>query len=180
MPPRGFNASFLLGVRYMKITEELNYESFQFVNPSATTPTLSMLTATSNTLVGPQIGGFFEIYSVPNCWITFEMKGAICGNNARQGTTGFAPIINSAQIFDESKDRIVTAFVGDLELMLNWRITSHCVTRFGYQAMWVDGLALAARNFGPPATILEQGPAPLDSAGRVAYHGPHLGLEITW
>jgi hypothetical protein len=49
--------------------------------------------------------------------------------------------------------------------------------------MWVDGLALAARNLGPAGTAMEVGPVNsfgIDTIGNVVYHGPHIGLEIGW
>jgi hypothetical protein len=174
MLSNGFRASFLTGVRYVTVQEELYYHS---ESSAAGGSTVDYATRTTNDLVGPQIGGYFEFFSVPNSWISFEMKGAICGNSASQTTA------DSASGAFVSNDRVVTAFVGDLQLMLNWQITSHCVTRFGYQAMWVDGLALASQNFGPGGTAVSvNNPAvsALDAGGNVVYHGPHLGLEITW
>jgi len=46
--------------------------------------------------------------------------------------------------------------------------------------MWVDGLALATRNFGPSSGILPNSIAAIDTGGNVVYHGPHLGVEIVW
>jgi hypothetical protein len=177
MPGNGFRASFLVGVRYMSIDETLEYQSFLQTN-NTQLPSQMLKTWATNDLIGPQIGGYFEFFSyLPNSWVTFEIKGAICGNSATQMTW------DSVTNLNVQSDRVVTAFVGDLALMFNWRIASHCVTRFGYQAMWVDGLAQAARNLGPAGTALEVGPVNsfgIDAVGETVYHGPHLGVEIVW
>jgi hypothetical protein len=84
------------------------------------------------------------------------------------------PVING----DRSDN--TTSFVGDLSLMLVYRPTPHLATRIGYQAMWIDGLTLAAQNFAPPADILLNGPPAINVRGNAVYHGPHLGLELSW
>ena len=35
----------------------------------------------------------------------------------------------------------------DIKVMIEWRPTSAITRKIGYQAMWIDQLALAARNF---------------------------------
>jgi hypothetical protein len=171
----GFRASFLAGVRYISVEERLEYQSFTNIPIEASQV---LQTRTANDLVGPQIGGYFEFFTIYHSWVSFEAKGAICGNNAVQTTRDddHTPALVSS-------NQVATAFVGDLELMFNWQITKHCITRFGYQAMWVDGLALARRNLGPAGTALEVGPINtfgIDTAGETVYHGPHLGIEIVW
>ena len=133
----------------MSVNETLEYDSFATittVNPRV------LQTRTTNDLIGPQIGGCFAFYSIPNTWISFDVKGAICGNNATEKTGDALGTPSSVY-----STHVATAFVGDLELMFNWRVTPHCVARFGYQAMWVDGLALAARNLGPAGTASKWG-----------------------
>ena len=54
--------------------------------------------------------------------------------------------------------------------------------RFGYQALWCDQLALAAGNFAPNLASLTNAAAqpPINSGGRVIYHGPFAGLQLSW
>jgi hypothetical protein len=133
-------------------------------------------------LVGPQIGGFFEFFSLPRSWVTFEMKGALCGNTAMQQTSGSRTDSLGALVtnFDAGDHEVATAFVGDLQLMFNLQITPHCLARMGYQAVWVEGLALAAENLGPNSGILPNSVPAIATGGESVYHGPHLGLEIMW
>jgi hypothetical protein len=173
MLQNGFRASLLLGIRYMDIQEQFIYSSTT-VTPVAAS--FSMDTRTSNSLLGPQIGGNFEFFSIPHSWVTFGVKGAICGNEAGNH---IASLDTPTDTF--RRDQMTTAFVGDLELMFNWQITNHCIARFGYQAIWVDGLAVATTNFGQVHGIPNSPTAVLiDTGGNEVYHGPHLGVEITW
>jgi hypothetical protein len=171
----GFRASLLLGLRYMDIEEQFQYASTtDTVLPPATSATgFNMDTRTTNALLGPQIGGYFEFFSIPHSWVTFGMKGAICGNEAGHSIPSLGD--------DFRRDRMTTAFVGDLELMFNWQVTNHCIARFGYQAIWVDGLAIATTNFGQVPGVPQSASAvEIDTGGNSVYHGPHLGVEISW
>jgi hypothetical protein len=83
--------------------------------------------------------------------------------NEGQGTPPREPI-----------DRIVedsaTAFVGHLSATVELRFTEWCVGRVGYQALFVDGLALASRS--GPAAVLHDATA--------TFHGPIAGVVLTW
>jgi hypothetical protein len=50
--------------------------------------------------------------------------------------------------------------------------------RAGYQAMFVDGVAVGFENLQTDNIILQNGPGLLDDSGQIIYHGPILGL--TW
>jgi hypothetical protein len=180
MQYNGFRASLLTGVRYVSVQEHFFYHS-ESAEPAGGS-TINITTRTTNDLIGPQIGGFFEFYSLPHSWITFEVKGAICGNTSLQATSLSRTLSDGSPVTSYGSDAhtVATAFVGDLELMFNWQITPHCIARMGYQAMWVDGLALATENFGPASGILQIGTATINTGGETVYHGPHLGVEITW
>jgi hypothetical protein len=178
----GFRASLVTGVRYMSVQEHLYYHSESTLPVLAGGSTVNLTTRTTNDLIGPQLGGYFEFFSIPHSWVTFEMKGAICGNTALQETAGSRTNSLGQLVaqYDAGDNRVVTAFVGDLELMFNWQITSHCVARMGYQAVWVQGLALASENFGPASGILPNSTATIATGGETVYHGPHLGVEFMW
>ncbi len=171
MPHECLTVKFLLGLRYMSINEQFDYYAASMVH----TP-LSISTRTTNDLVGPQIGGEFYFFATPQCWIDLGIKGALCNDRALQDTNGTlsGPVVASRKACD------ATAYVGDLDLSLVWQITPHWLTRIGYQAIWVNNIAMAARNFGQPASILVNGPPQIDTIGRAVYHGPHVGLEVSW
>ena len=72
--------------------------------------------------------------------------------------------------------------VGDFDLALLWRPTAGMTARFGYEALVVNGLALASQNFVADAASLEAGTAnpPLNRNGTVLYHGPFAGVQLNW
>lgn len=178
MPTRCLAVSWLVGVRHIDIGEQFDYIS-ESVVPVPSASQLDLHTQTRNNLWGAQIGGLFEFYAQNCCWINFEIKGALCGNATRQTTHGVLNQASSTWIGQEAEDNI-TSYVGDLSLTLVYRPTKHLATRFGYQALWVDRLTLAAQNFSPPAALLLNGPPSINGRGNAVYHGPHIGLELSW
>jgi len=175
----GMAVSWLVGVRHIGVGEQFDYLSESFV-PTALGSTLTLSTKTRNNLWGAQVGSRVEIYVQNNCWINFEAKGALCSNSTRQETSGALVSGGTSTAIDQERSDNVTAYVGDLALELVYRPTSHLATRFGYQALWVDRLTLAAQNYAPPSEALLLGPAQINVRGNAVYHGPHIGLEVTW
>lgn len=176
---RGMAVSWLVGLRHIGVGEQFDYLSESLV-PTTLGSTLNLATSTRNKLWGAQIGSRLEIYVQNNCWINFEAKGALCSNSTRQTTVG--ALVSGGTTTPVSLERSdnVTSYVGDLALELVYRPTPHLATRFGYQAVWVDRLTLAAENYAPPAEALLLGPAQINVCGNAVYHGPHIGLEVTW
>ncbi|HEY4759433.1 MAG TPA: BBP7 family outer membrane beta-barrel protein [Thermoguttaceae bacterium] len=176
MPHDCLTAKFLLGVRYMSINEQFDYNSQSQATGSAS----YISTLTRNSLVGPQLGGDFYFFAYQQCWINFEFKGAICANQTLQDTNGTRAIGVNETPLGSSDTSNPTSFVGDLNLMLVWQLRPRLITRIGYQAIWVTNVAMARRNYDPPASILLNDTPFIDTNGNVVYHGPHIGLEFTW
>jgi hypothetical protein len=175
MPPGRASASFLLGMRYMGIPE-----AFEYLSESAAA-TNFVRVDTGNELFGAQIGALLEFYKEDCWWINCEIKGAICQNHANQHTILSQTLAGQAtEDFTGAVSKNGTAFVGDLALTVLYRYGEHLAARFGYQAIWVDRLALAADNFSTDVGILINGPAQLRRDANVVYHGPFAGLEIAW
>jgi hypothetical protein len=180
MPHECLTGKLIIGFRYISVNEQFDY----FTNsdtPRLAPPSSSVYinTLTRNDLFGPQIGGEFYFFAYPCCWIDVGIKGALCDNRAMQHTTG--TITDPGINVDQYRERDATAFVGDLDLQLVWKWNRHTMLRMGYQAIWVNNLALATRNFDPSANILlNNGPPQIDTIGRAVYHGPHIGLEFDW
>ncbi len=182
MPAGKLTTSILFGVRYLDIPERFEYatEAASGGFPGGSIATNEVRVDTDNVLVGPQIGALFEFYAENRWWVNFEIKGALCNNRAgqateyRNATDGFETVS-----FGSRKDDS-TAFVGDLALTFVYRWSPFLTTRLGYQAIWVDGLALASENFNRDVHILTDGPAQLVTEGNVVYHGPHAGIMLSW
>jgi hypothetical protein len=185
MPHECLTGKLLIGLRYINVKEQFDYFSHSNV-PLGQGSQVTLTTQTQNDLFGPQIGGEFYFYAYPCCWIDVGIKGALCNNRALQNTTGTLDSGFPATVATDIasyRGRDATAFVGDLDVELVWKLNRHFMTRIGYQAIWVNNLALATRNFSEPADILLSGfygPPQIDTIGRAVYHGPHIGLELDW
>jgi hypothetical protein len=70
------------------------------------------------------------------------------------------------------------SYLVEVGLVASQQINEHAFVRFSYEAMWIDGVALAARQI--PNTDLLAGTAEIETSGSVFYHGASIGLEINW
>jgi hypothetical protein len=172
--PAGCPTTVLLfGVRHVGIREE-----FDYLSQPKTSPPVTVHAHTVNNLWGPQIGGLVD-FGHDGAWLHIEGKAAICNNavdrdlDASVDGTGYThPRLSQSG----------TAFVGDASACILWRPTSSMSAKIGYQALWCDELALAARNFDPDLASLTDSAAqpPINRRGTVVYHGPFAGLQFSW
>ena len=184
MPAEGLQASVLVGGRFTTIEETFSYHSESTVPAAGTT--VDVTTSTDNSMLGVQIGAMFEFQVEPTWWVDAEIKGVMYSNVADQATSfrynqpaGAVPDVTIAN--DYAANDTVSSFGLDLRLMFTTRITNCLFCRVGYQAFWIDGVALASENMPRSSVALESGPVLLgNSPGRVVYHGPSLGVMGEW
>lgn len=179
MPSGALTPTLVFGVRHVGIREEFDYFSRRVIAPSTLSDPITVTSKATNDLWGPQLGGLFELNVFAETWVSFEIKGAICSNSTTRELGA------SIALPDDSHGRFsrnVTAYVADFNLSAFWKPTAHLATRFGYQAMWVGGLVLAAENFAPDLGTLQNSAIqpPLNQNGTVLYHGPYAGMELSW
>jgi hypothetical protein len=131
-------------------------------------------------MVGPEVGAKFEFYVQNRWWVNVEMKMALMSNRAEQSTEYFT--VNNTGTHDYVGNRTEdhTAFAGDLALTFVYRWSPNFSTQLGYQAIWLERIALATDNLNTDINILTQGPAQLNHAGRTVFHGPQAGITIGW
>ena len=164
----------LFGVRHVGIREEFDYYSVPTGNPNP----VSVHAHTNNNLWGPQIGGVVD-YGHQDIWLHFEGKAAICNNESDRELDA------NMNGIDATHPRLYhsgTTMVADISASILWRPTSALTAKIGYQAMWVDQLALAARNFvSDVATLTDAAAEPsINTRGTLIYHGPFAGLQLSW
>jgi hypothetical protein len=72
--------------------------------------------------------------------------------------------------------------VGDIGASILWRPVAALTAKIGYQALWCDQVALAARNFAPDLATLTNPllQSPMNARGTLIYHGPFAGLQWNW
>jgi hypothetical protein len=179
--PRGSyhctSTSFLLGVRYLKLEEQLRYSTSSSIPAGGSVNDANV--ATDNDMIGLQIGMLSQFMSRRGRgWVDFEIKGGVYQNEANlvSSFTNADRLGNVIVDFadDDARDR--TAFMGELSLNYNYPVTERGTFRIGYNAMWLTGVALAPQNLSSNLNILAQGPAQVDHGGEVVFHGPSAGM----
>jgi len=172
-----FEASFLIGARYMDISENFGY--FSHSNGTGVQNITNQFNvAAQNLLVGPQIGLMGQFLLRPQTWIDVDAKGAAFNNHATQNsfyTNNNNGIVTQAAATAQ-RDR--NAYLGDFAFNLNHQFTRTLTLRLGYNLLVVSNLALGSRNVNHDLTTTTVGPATINTNGRMTYHGPTLGL--TW
>lgn len=180
MPYSTVQCAAIFGTRYLTIRDRFFYRSESLEpNPAGTVNTAEV--GTNNRMLGPQIGGALEMHVAQRAWLNFETKGAMLFNQASQGTvfqTG--PLAGGGTPVYGTRSDQRLAFAADLQVTLMWKFSQAIVGRLGYQAIFVEGLALGSENFNRNALNAPTDPSQLVKDGNAAIHGPFTGLTITW
>jgi hypothetical protein len=160
--------SVLMGFRYVELHEELNSSVTDLTDQSS----LSILDANvDNHLYGGQVG--LNVAFINTCRFSIEgvVKAGVYCN--------YSDLTMS--VIDLQRQNVKTthtAALGEVGLMGIFQVTNHLSARLGYQAMWIDGIAIASdqvENFNPVAT----NPKPY-MGGTLFYHGASAGLEYAF
>jgi hypothetical protein len=128
---------------------------------------------TDNHLYGGQIGAEAALGSIGHWRLDSWLKAGVYANHADQTTTLLTPISASA---GASQDR--TAFVGSVGISLCRPVTRCLAFWTGYQAMWLDGVALAPSQLA--VTNVQNNYATVDADDSLLLHGVTLGMDLTW
>jgi hypothetical protein len=177
-PPGRLTMSILAGVRYAEIDED-----FQFDTQTSTAPasTNNFHVVTGNQMIGGQFGALFEFYIENRWWIDTEVKGAMFSN--RQHLINEYQNINAAglsTVFINGDNEVHTSFAEDITVSLVYRWSAHCSTRVGYQATFMQDVALAPENLSSDLSVIQQGPAVVSHNQNIIYMGPVAGLMMAW
>jgi hypothetical protein len=169
LPPGPFDVSYLVGARYLRMREQFNFfGEADLPLPAGTTNDLQF--NTTNDLWGVQIGIQGAFLKTTRWWVDFDLKGGMYNNHVSADTS----FIQNGVLTELGDEQNRTAWVGDLSLVANWQMTPQCAFRIGYQAIFINGLALAhEQSVGP---LFTNTPGPLDDGGELCYHGPIIGL----
>ncbi len=186
-PARWIQGSWLAGVRYFDLDEELLYQTVGLNNngPQIGQPRFSNLnTATRNQLTGFQLGSDTWLSVVPGFMLGIEGKYGVYGNHATAETN---LISNSIPNGRESISEGETAYLGELMLGAVYRVTYSWTFRASYNNLRVDNVALAPRNFNPRGigsaggnNFFDTRNPFLDVNGTAKFSGFSLGAEYLW
>jgi hypothetical protein len=175
MPPGGLDVSLLVGGRYLDVRDQFNLVAINAVQENR------LQVNTQNQMSFLQVGLVSDWLVASRMWVNFTMKGGI-GNNdttlvndytvTAGGTTG------PPSVFERQQNR--TVWLGDLSLVANFQMTPWLVARIGYQALFLNGLAVASDNIETNNALLTNGPVQLNDSTGGVFHGPLIGLMGNW
>jgi hypothetical protein len=183
---------FLGGFRYINLEERFNASlSIPDVDPTLANAGLDVRCRTLNNLYGAQVGLDFDVPVIPSGRLRVAGFGKVgvyavdathqvtVAQSADPASVAFASAFNA-----DSARASSTAFVSEVGCEAKLRLTCCCSLTFGYQALWIDGAALASDQInvtGQPsktdATIPGTG---VHFGGSLFLHGVRTGLEFVF
>lgn len=166
--PLNDRLSILGGFRWVELKDEMVYK----INGNVATGTYEF----NNRLYGAQIGANYAIARPASRWIaSAETKVGMYGNVSDGGIFEYQ---GNNFIGGFADSHTTSAFVGEIDLTLGYRLTKHIVVRGGYQLLWIDNVALA----GNAASRSLLNPSLLNDIefNSLFYQGATTGIDFTW
>jgi hypothetical protein len=180
-----YQGSWLIGARHFMLDEEFQYlTSSSFNSPTPAPAQATFDVVTFNNLTGMQVGGDLWICLIPGLRLGAEAKAGVYYNDMDVNTDIAATTTPVG--FREELDQNDVALLGDASVYLTYRLTYQWTARFGYHALYVEGVALAGENFNttPPAILFPTAPGTrvptVNDDGEIFYHGWFGGVEFMW
>ena len=161
------NLTMLAGFRWVNLSESLVGTLTPLSFP--TEPPF-WNTMTTNNLYGFQIGTDGKIFERGRFSIGGLAKAGIFDNNADESTG----VSTEKQVRPSSASTNHAAFVGETGLQCRYQVTERLTLKAGYQAIWLEGVALAPGQIQEtyltsPTTVQAVG---VNCNGGVFYHAP--------
>jgi hypothetical protein len=135
---------------------------------------------TINNFYGLQVGADCKLFERGRFSIDALVKTGVYDNDAEE-TTGVSVIAKQVRAGSASTDR--PAFVGETGLQCKYQVTERLLFRAGYEAIWLEGVALAPGQIQETRVTL----SPMSAQARgvncnsgVFYHGATAGLEYSF
>ncbi len=176
--------SWLMGFRYFLLEEKFgNFITVNYVDPNNAAATITGFTnyfvETVNSMTGYQIGGDLWMTVIPGVRVGADVRSGIYYNRAQQATDIFAASLTNP--IRETVEKDTVAFLAEANLMGVYRFNENFSIRAGIQALFADGVALAAENFNAKPPFLDGARTPIiNDNGNVFYYGYTGGLEWMW
>jgi hypothetical protein len=160
--------SLLGGFRWVELKDEMFYK----LNGNVATGDYEY----NNRLYGGQLGASLTLTRPTRRLIAnVETKAGVYGNVADGGIFEYQGNNFIGSFVDSDT---TTAFVGEIDLTLGYRLTQHIVLRSGYQLLWLDNVALAgdaaSRSLLNPSLLRD---IDYDS---LFYQGATTGIDVVW
>jgi hypothetical protein len=135
-------------------------------------------THTTNNLYGVQIGVDARMLELGRFSLQGLMKIGIFDNNAQQSTgVSLEKVVYPSQA---TTNRV--AFVGEVGLQLKYQVIKGLAVKVGYEALWLDGVALAPGQIQQTSSSLPSSVHALgiNCGSAVLFQGATAGLEYSF
>lgn len=184
----GGRASYemMAGLRWFQFDESLNYQSLSTFGGYPAE--LNYNSDVENDLFGLQVGGKTEYCLTNRLRFGVGTKVGLFNNNinVRQqfvdGAGGYSTLNGGTYAGDDynfSDEKNDIAFLGELDLNLYYHLSGRTRAVFGYRAVGVSGLALAADQIPDDFTDVDKN-FRTNSNSALLLHGGHAGLEFCY
>jgi hypothetical protein len=159
--------TLLCGFRMAQLNENYSATGMRVLVPLPVT----VVDSASNHLYGFQIGADAEVYNMGGpLTVNGLCKAGIYQDYARQT---LARTYGTEQSLGAVQEHV--AFLGEVGIVARYAITKRLAVRGSYEAMWLEGVALAPEQLS--ATDFGSSIATCNTIGGVFYHGGSLGFE---
>lgn len=160
------------GVRYLQVRENFTLFSQDEATSTPTNGFGSYAIDTDNDLVGLQYGQELSIPVFSSVCLSSRLKAGAYVNSTEYNTRVVSNNVVAIDIRDTDAN---VAFVGELNVNCNVKLTKMLSARAGYNFLWVEGLALAPEQDYPGAFA---GTFESNDNGGLFLHGFNVGLEL--
>jgi len=136
---------------------------------------------TQNNLYGGQIGVDAKLLELGRFSIDGLIKAGLFDNNATQS----ALVSMAKKLYPTQAATNAAAFVGEAELQLKYQLAKGLAFKLGYEALWLDGVALAPGQIretyttGPPQAVTARALG-VNTGSNALFQGATLGLESSF
>jgi hypothetical protein len=136
---------------------------------------------TQNNLYGAQIGVDAKLLELGRFSIDGLIKAGVFDNDATQR----ALVSMAKTLFPTQATTNHPAVVGEAELQLKYKLTKGLALKVGYEALWLDGVALAPGQIGetymtaPPQAVTARALG-VNCGSNVLFQGGTVGLEASF
>jgi hypothetical protein len=141
---------------------------------------------TRNNLYGGQIGVDAKLLELGRFSVDGLIKAGLFDNNATQS----ALVSMEKKLYPTQATTNRPAFVGEAELQLKYQLAKGLAFKLGYEALWLDGVALAPGQIRETYTTSPSPDSPLtpvtaralgvNSGSNVLFQGATAGLEYSF
>lgn len=169
--------TFLVGPRYLSLEEHVDFTSDTLIIFPPPIDNLQFETEntidTKNPLIGGQVGLEWDFALFSGMSVSSFLKVGGFANSARATLTSQTTV---QEEIEERRTKNTGSFVGEVGGRLNFDLAGPALVGFiGYQAMWIDGVALA-----PPQFINVNNQGALFVENTPSFYGAVFGLQANY